>query len=542
MKYLIIPIILIAAIFRFYGLDWDSGFHLHPDERMITMVAGKISFLDLNPHFFAYGSLPLYLLKTTGTFLGIFNPEFAYYAKINLAGRALSTLFDIGTLIVLYFLAKKVFDQKVALLSAFFYGVAVLPIQLSHFYAVDTSLTFFIMLTLFLLVRHLENPKSQNILFVSVSFGLALATKTSAILLAVPIGMTILLKFSPRRIPLILLIPPITLIVFFIFEPFAFLDFKNFWLQTMQQQQMTRDAFTFPYTLQYVDIIPYLYELKNIFLWGLGPALAVLSFAGVILVTFQALAKIKLASQDSTLQGYNIILLSFFWIYLGVTGSFAVGWMRYMLPLYPLLCLFAAFFFNSLITKIKKYLNFNTFLNYTLYAILYTLLLIWPLAFVQIYSEPNTRVQATTWINQNILPGQTLAIEHWDDGLPLLNMQNYRILTLPLYDFDTVQKWSNINQILSQTDYIIIASNRLYTPLQKLTDCENLPAGRCYRETTQYYQKLFDGSLGFSKVAEFSVFPGLGIKNWKLEIDDSSSDESFTVYDHPKVMIFKKNL
>ena len=173
MKYLIIPIILIAAIFRFYGLDWDSGFHLHPDERMITMVAGKISFLDLNPHFFAYGSLPLYLLKTTGTFLGIFNPEFAYYAKINLAGRALSTLFDIGTLIVLYFLAKKVFDQKVALLSAFFYGVAVLPIQLSHFYAVDTSLTFFIMLTLFLLVSIITLKAAKSLAESAININLS---------------------------------------------------------------------------------------------------------------------------------------------------------------------------------------------------------------------------------------------------------------------------------------------------------------------------------------------------------------------------------
>jgi hypothetical protein len=42
------------------------------------------------------------------------------------------------------------------------------------------------------------------------------------------------------------------------------------------------------------------------------------------------------------------------------------------------------------------------------------------------------------------------------------------------------------------------------------------------------------------EVAEFVSFPSLEIGNWKLEINDSSSEESFWVYDHPKVEIYKK--
>ena len=114
------------------------------------------------------------------------------------------------------------------------------------------------------------------------------------------------------------------------------------------------------------------------------------------------------------------------------------------------------------------------------------------------------------------------------------------MLTLTLYDTDTAQKWSIINQTLSQTDYIIIASNRLYVPLQTLTNCSQLPIGRCYTQSAEYYQNLFDGKLGFQKVAEFSSFPKLEVSSFKFEIDDSSADESFTVYDHPKIMIFKK--
>jgi hypothetical protein len=214
--------------------------------------------------------------------------------------------------------------------------------------------------------------------------------------------------------------------------------------------------------------------------------------------------------------------------------------MRYMLPLYPLLCLFAAVFVGRfLIPKINllpRYLSLFVF-NFS-----FLILLVWPLSFMNIYTKPNTRVLASQWINQNIPVSSTLAIEHWDDSLPLLGQQNYKIITLPLYDPDTPEKWQMINDQLSKTDYIIIASNRLYTPLQKLTDCEKLPLGRCYKETSQYYKNLFDGKLGFKKAAEFTSYPKFSfpLVKWEYEINDSSADESFTVYDHPKVIIFKK--
>jgi hypothetical protein len=57
--------------------------------------------------------------------------------------------------------------------------------------------------------------------------------------------------------------------------------------------------------------------------------------------------------------------------------------------------------------------------------------------------------------------------------------------------------------------------------------------------TARYYKNLFSGKLGFVKMAEFAQYPTIPIINYR--IDDFSSDESFTVTDHPKVMIFKKS-
>ncbi len=563
-NYLLIGIIILAAIFRLYGINWDQGFHLHPDERAIVIFTLPINFpsniseflsvnSSLNPHFFAYGSFPIYLLSLSGTILSSIDPLFTQYEKINLVGRFLSLLFDIGTLLIIYLLGKKLFNKNIGNLAAFFYAISVLPIQLSHFYAVDTPLNFFIILSLYLLIRFYEKPTIRNAFLTGATFGLALGTKISATVILASIGLALTIDFilvflknphrpkiwfphTPKLIKTFLLRGFVVIIsailVFVIVEPYSLIDFQEFWQQTMQQRQMTYDAFVFPYTLQYVGKIPFWYELKNIFLWGLGPILASISFVGALYFSIIAIKKGK-----KTKWAQELILVVFFWTYFLIVGKFAVGWMRYMLPLYPLFSIFAAVLVWKLHLLTKEKLKINPSISIILNSLFIILLLTWPLSFMNIYTKSNTRVLASKWIYQNIPLDKTIAVEHWDDQLPL-GGSPYKTITLPLYDPDTLQKWQIINQNLANIDYIIIASNRLYVPLQKLTDCKKIPSYHCYPLASEYYKNLFNSSLGFKKIAEFENSPTIPLLN--IAIDDQNADESFTVYDHPKVMIFKK--
>src|SRR5512141_2355609 len=72
-------VLLVAASFRFYGLSWDGGYLFHPDERKIVLVAQQLKLPSslpeffspdspLNPTFFAYGSFPIYLLRSLAAF------------------------------------------------------------------------------------------------------------------------------------------------------------------------------------------------------------------------------------------------------------------------------------------------------------------------------------------------------------------------------------------------------------------------------------------------------------------------------------------
>lgn len=560
-KFIIFGILLIAASFRLYNLNWDNGRYLHPDERAIIMKVTELRFPSSlesffspaspwNPRFFAYGNFPFYLLKLTGLSLGILDPLFSAYGMVGIVGRFISALFDLGTVLLLFYLGKKLYSAATGYISAFFYATTVLPIQLSHFFAVDTMLTFFSLMVLYQLVLFYEKPSTKRAILIGVFFGLALTTKISALVLLAAIGTALIVDFvllflkQPHKpaswfphLPAFIkhlgfyaaTIFVTTLAIFAVTQPYALIDFQEFWRQTMEQSAMTRNAFTFPYTLQYVGKTPYLYELKNIFLWGLGPLLATFAFTGTIYFLYLIVKKEKQGKWAK-----EIILAVFFLTYFAVVGKFAIGFMRYMLPVYPLLCLFAAFFLQKGI----KYLQLTLKLKLILLFYLGALLLIWPVSFINIYTRPNTRINATEWINQHIPPGRTLSQEHWDDPVPLSGGERYRILTLPLYDPDTPEKWQNINNLLSHTDYIIIASNRLYNPLQRLTDCKSLPAGRCYTLTADYYQRLFNGSLGFQKIAQFQNYPTVPF--FDIPINDQGADESFTVYDHPKIMIFQK--
>ena len=129
-KILLLLILLIAAFFRFYGLNWDNNFLLHPDERMILMTANKLSFpkplsissllskeSSLNPNFFAYGSFPIYLLKFSSYVAGeIMNITWLNgFNKLHYIGRFYSALFDLGTVFIIFLLGKKIFSKSTGL-------------------------------------------------------------------------------------------------------------------------------------------------------------------------------------------------------------------------------------------------------------------------------------------------------------------------------------------------------------------------------------------------------------------------------------------
>ena len=219
-NYLFLFIIVIVAFsIRSLGRNWDGGDHLHPDERFLCMVTAdlrlpstfneyidpKISGLSPFNHdvsFYVYGGLPITLVKTTAVTLdNVFHPDvkFDSYDGFLTVGRTYSALFDVGTLIVIYFIADKYFSRKTAIFTTLLYSLSVISIQQSNFYTMDSFAAFFMMLTLkfSLDIFYSKKIKGQviNIILTGIFLGMAIGCKFSAVVELALIGFVLFVCF-----------------------------------------------------------------------------------------------------------------------------------------------------------------------------------------------------------------------------------------------------------------------------------------------------------------------------------------------------------
>jgi len=579
----LVVILVVAGILRINGLDWDSGRHLHPDERFLTTVTNDLELPKTLEHYFnsskstlspyslekigmfVYGTLPIYIVKAASALLN--NDT---YDKIPYVGRVISTIFDLGAILVLYFIGQRLYGKKVGLLAAAFGALSVLNIQLSHFYAVDTFANLFILTTIYLLLRASSSGRWLTYLLVGLMFGMGLASKLSVVTLLVPILAAIGLDFYRRSqtrpwwiafeqsLVRLLTVFILAALAFRVLQPVAFTGptFMNWelnpaWLEdVLQQQKILTGTSSEPWVQQWTGR-SFLFPFYNLVVWGLGIPLGLAGFAGFGLAAYELIKKSKIQ---------HLLPLVFVTMTIGYHAITFIRFMRYFLPVYPFLGLFAAYGIAWLWRRahpasaseaaptrpisrlgwIKgwlKGLRLNPRLVFLLAGLVLGGTLLYALAFSAIYSVPHTRVSASRWIYENVPTGSTLASEHWDDVLPIGGLDGktaygatgpYKQVQMTNYEDDTPDKLEQMVQNLSKVDYVVLSSNRLYDSIPRLP--------LRYPMTIRYYELLFKGELGFEQVAEFTSYPRL----LGIQLPDQVAEEAFSVYDHPRVLIFQK--
>ncbi len=566
-RWILTVLLFLAFLARVVDLNWDDFHHLHPDERWITMVALHVRLpaqgepwwdpdrSPLNPfydarsgrkHTFAYGHLPLYLVRFLADGLARLGrlpsplPEgvrktlvqLPSYNYLNLLGRLLSALADTVTVWLVYRLGRRLYGEGVGLLAAALLATTVLHIQLSHFYAFDVLMTTFLTASLLFAVRVAEGGGRRDALLAGAFAGLAVSSKFTASPVALALIAAPLLApegTGRRRIEAILLSGLAALAAFALTSPFSLLDWPWYLRSLQEQSRMVRGVVDLPYTRQYRNTSFLWYHLRNQLRYGMGWTVGLAAFAGGAWALLRALRR-------GIRPGEGVLLT---WVvpYFLIVNSFMVKFMRYFILLIPFLVLFGA----ALLVQLRRGLEARwgrrgAWVGRGLIGLVLAGGLLWALAFLQIYRGPLTRVEASEWIYRNLPPGTAITWESWDDPLPLprivdgrpRHFEEYRTLRMDLYEPDGPAKVDHIVSTLLAADYVILSSNRIYGWVPRLADR--------YPVLDRYYRALFSGELGFEEVARFTRYPRLG--PWVVVDDDA--DESFTVYDHPKVLIFKK--
>ncbi|HEX7579989.1 MAG TPA: glycosyltransferase family 39 protein, partial [Thermoanaerobaculia bacterium] len=256
-RWLLLAVAASALVIRLIGLDFDQNHFFHPDERAIGDAILKLSFhpLRLNPHFFAYGSLPFYLTKALSSLLATLTGRdwFASYDGVVHVSRFLSALAGALTVLLVAAVGRRLYGQKTGLLAGLFLALAVLHVQTSHFASTDVTLTLFVLLALAASGRLARRGRMRDALLAGALTGFAIATKASAAPLVLPLAVAVFFACRParawRRGTLLLAAGGgAVLVAFFLGEPYAFLDFREFWRSLSEQGAMVRNAGTLPYT------------------------------------------------------------------------------------------------------------------------------------------------------------------------------------------------------------------------------------------------------------------------------------------------------
>jgi hypothetical protein len=294
----------------------------------------------------------------------------------------------------------------------------------------------------------------------------------------------------------------------------------QFWEALSYQRQITSGEINVPFNLQWFGRAPFLWPLWNLGRWALGWPILIGVLGGVALVGARVLRRRSVPAGIGVAALWVMLLFLFY-------GAQFSKFTRYYLPATPFCALLAAWFLlelRGLLAAPKA-----QFYHASLCAGLLILSALWALAVTSIYTRVHPRVAATNWILQNVPPGAVVANETvWDDALPLRNLQEYQALDLRLFDADDEAKRQHLLQVLNEAQWIFISSPRVWKTVPRLP--------RRFPLSTEYYRALFDGRLGFARVREFTSYPQL----FGIELPDGDVEEALTVYDHPRVLLFRK--
>ncbi len=464
---LLAAIVAVALVLRFRGIQWGTGYYLHPDELFMTTVLENIGppsgfreYLDsaaspLNPFNngtgYIYGTFPLFATKILGSFT-----EYTAINNAHIPGRWLSAIVDTGTIVLVWWIGRMLWNRWTGLLAALLLAFTALNISAAHYFTTDAWSAFFATGAFAFVLAAWRYRRWSMYAMAGLMVGLATASKPTMLasvgFLALPALETIRLfgwrgvlprlsrldedddqrsfpVFFASALSVFVAIWTIRLAQPYMFEGPSLFSFRfdPRWLADVEFWRNAQSGVMDYYPgHQWTERAPVVFQLRNMVLWGMGPGLGLAALAGF---GWQVWKIVVSRTWPSWLMMGMTGWIAFHFLYFGIS---LVKTQRYWLPAYPFLVLLASavliallqWAWQSGVVRISA-------LSWTFHvprrwnpAFLLPVLVVattifYGTAYVSIYSNTQSRVDASEWIVDNVPDGSTIANEYWDLGLPV---------------------------------------------------------------------------------------------------------------------------
>ncbi len=477
----LLALIVVGVAMRFSWYNWSQDTDLHPDEYGLTSTLTQLFIpTSLGDYFntrispmspyqkydingiaippsalypipnngLPWGQWPLTIIRYVSEVTGQTG-----YSELRLMGRHLSALADSLSLLMIYLIGAALFKRRVGLMAAALSALAVMQIQQSHFMTVDSFAVLFTAGSMYCAVRVAVDKKRSRsggwtwyALF-GAFFGMALASRINLAPLAAEIVVAAVIAYADewkqRKQDLmglaidaglrLAVAGAASFLVFRVTQPMSVraetgdttiltLHLNPEWSASMAvaSAESSGESGGGPPGEQWTNRPMLVFPWVNMVLWGLGAPLGLAAWGGLLWAVWRSFR----SDEDDTWKQH---LLPLTWAggYFLFMGTRWVESIRYFLPIYPFMALFAAWSIDELwngrrsTARGQKWdvrgekrnshfplltSHFSQYLAVALGAVVLLGTLAWALAFTGIYRIDNTRIQASRWIYQNI-PG-----------------------------------------------------------------------------------------------------------------------------------------
>ncbi len=379
-----LTLILVVALFLRWPFPEPSWTHV--DEWVLVVFPLGFWSGDLNPHFFNYPTFHLYLLSAIYYLYYLLAGEstathfltYRYFvddADLVAIARGVGSLMSAGTVGACAFLARRLYGSMGGLVAASFAAVMLLPVRFSHLAITDNPAVLWITLALLWAVRMVQERGRWDAAVAGVFVGLATATKFPSALIAVAVVVAAFMIKPTLRQHHLWVAGASGLATTLLVTPYVFLDWSTAWsfVATMGKFHIFANEAS-------PDEASLLYHVRHNLRYGLG-------VVGLVFAACGMLWRFRLMRRE------EVVILSGTVPFLILLASAESVFMRYLLPLVPMLALFAVRFL-SLVRVPGSILSLSllALIAEPAHASLHTRSLL---------SSADTRERAVRWIKEN---------------------------------------------------------------------------------------------------------------------------------------------